>query len=137
MIEYTLKTMLLYGVIILHGWRQTRLGNPEVRRIVEQAVQELVTEYLEQHPNTLEAILSKALQAFRVRNDPLSNRPFLYSHTSVRLYFMLVFVFDIFPSLRNAPNLNFKIRILNRFVGWVHKYFDCRQPWLQRKQGSW
>jgi hypothetical protein len=28
---------------------------------------------LEQHPNTLEAILSKALQAFRVRNDPLSN----------------------------------------------------------------
>lgn len=47
------------------GQTKTRLGNPEVRRIVEQAVQELVTEYLEQHPNTLEAILSKALQAFR------------------------------------------------------------------------
>ncbi|XP_024403796.1 DNA gyrase subunit B, chloroplastic/mitochondrial isoform X1 [Physcomitrium patens] len=47
------------------GQTKTRLGNPEVRRLVDQAVQELVTEYLEQHPNTLEAILSKALQAFR------------------------------------------------------------------------
>jgi DNA gyrase subunit B len=33
--------------------------------VVEQAVHELVTEYLECHPNTLDAILSKAIQAFK------------------------------------------------------------------------
>lgn len=47
------------------GQTKTRLGNPEVRRVVEQAVHELVTEYLECHPNTLDAILSKAIQAFK------------------------------------------------------------------------
>lgn len=51
---------------------QTRLGNQEVRRVVEQAVQELVTEYLECHPEVLESILAKAIQAFKVLfNIPL------------------------------------------------------------------
>ncbi|KAJ7558847.1 hypothetical protein O6H91_04G058500 [Diphasiastrum complanatum] len=47
------------------GQTKTRLGNPEVRKIVEQAVQELVTEYLECHPETLDAILEKAIQAYK------------------------------------------------------------------------
>lgn len=61
--QYTAFILLIY---IRAGWEQTRLGNPEVRKVVEQAVQELVTEYLEMHPNTLEAILAKAFQALRV-----------------------------------------------------------------------
>ncbi|XP_002992062.2 DNA gyrase subunit B, chloroplastic/mitochondrial [Selaginella moellendorffii] len=47
------------------GQTKTRLGNVEVRKIVEQAVIEQVTEYLEFRPDTLEAILSKALQAYK------------------------------------------------------------------------
>jgi len=45
---------------------QTRLGNPEVRKIVEQCVQEHLTEYLELHPDALDAILSKSLNALKV-----------------------------------------------------------------------
>lgn len=45
------------------GQTKTRLGNPEVRRVVDQCVQENVTEYLELHPSTLDLILSKALSA--------------------------------------------------------------------------
>ncbi|KAK7268151.1 hypothetical protein RIF29_20838 [Crotalaria pallida] len=39
----------------------TRLGNPEVRRVVDQSIQEYLTEYLEY----LDSILSKALNAFK------------------------------------------------------------------------
>ena len=48
---------------------QTRLGNPEVRRIVEQSVQENLTEYLELHPDVLDSILSKSLNALKVRGS--------------------------------------------------------------------
>ncbi|KAK1293559.1 hypothetical protein QJS10_CPB17g01668 [Acorus calamus] len=47
------------------GQTKTRLGNPEVRRVVEQTVQENITEYLELHPDTLESILSKSLNALK------------------------------------------------------------------------
>lgn len=47
------------------GQTKTRLGNPEVRKMVEQAVQENLTEYLECHPGELEAILAKSIQALK------------------------------------------------------------------------
>lgn len=47
------------------GQTKTRLGNPEVRKVVEQAVQENLTEYLECHPGVLEAILLKSIQALK------------------------------------------------------------------------
>lgn len=47
------------------GQTKTRLGNPEVRRVVEQALNEQLTDYLECHPGELEAILSKSIQAFK------------------------------------------------------------------------
>ncbi|OMO77906.1 DNA topoisomerase, type IIA, subunit B, partial [Corchorus capsularis] len=43
----------------------TRLGNPEVRKVVDQSVQEFLTEYLELHPDVLDSILSKSLNAFK------------------------------------------------------------------------
>jgi DNA gyrase/topoisomerase IV subunit B len=49
---------------------QTRLGNPEVRKIVEQSVQENLTEYLELHPDVLDSILSKSLNALKVQVLP-------------------------------------------------------------------
>ncbi|GAQ89800.1 DNA topoisomerase type II [Klebsormidium nitens] len=45
------------------GQTKTRLGNPEVRKTVDAAVADAVAEYLDFHPDTLDAILSKALQA--------------------------------------------------------------------------
>lgn len=45
---------------------QTRLGNPEVRKVVEQSIQEHLTEYLELHPDVLDSILSKSLNALKV-----------------------------------------------------------------------
>ncbi|CAI9099605.1 OLC1v1036454C1 [Oldenlandia corymbosa var. corymbosa] len=47
------------------GQTKTRLGNSEVRRAVDQAVQEYLTEYLELHPDVLESILGKALNALQ------------------------------------------------------------------------
>ncbi|XP_062196140.1 DNA gyrase subunit B, chloroplastic/mitochondrial [Phragmites australis] len=47
------------------GQTKTRLGNPEVRRMVEQSVQENLTEYLELHPDVMDSILSKSLNALK------------------------------------------------------------------------
>ncbi|PKA58485.1 DNA gyrase subunit B, chloroplastic/mitochondrial [Apostasia shenzhenica] len=47
------------------GQTKTRLGNPEVRKIVEQCVQEHLTEYLELHPDALDSVLSKSLNALK------------------------------------------------------------------------
>ncbi|XAR68410.1 DNA topoisomerase (ATP-hydrolyzing) [Bertholletia excelsa] len=47
------------------GQTKTRLGNPEVRRVVDQSVQDFLTEYLELHPDVLDSILSKALNALK------------------------------------------------------------------------
>ncbi|KAM1185205.1 hypothetical protein ACFX2G_014834 [Malus domestica] len=47
------------------GQTKTRLGNPEVRRVVDQTLQEYLTEYLELHPDVLDSILSKSLNALK------------------------------------------------------------------------
>ncbi|XP_061364799.1 DNA gyrase subunit B, chloroplastic/mitochondrial-like isoform X2 [Gastrolobium bilobum] len=47
------------------GQTKTRLGNPEVRRVVDQSMQDYLTEYLELHPDVLDLVLSKALNAFK------------------------------------------------------------------------
>ncbi|CAN6443332.1 unnamed protein product [Victoria cruziana] len=47
------------------GQTKTRLGNPEVRKVVDQVVQEYLTEYLELHPDVLDSILSKSLNALK------------------------------------------------------------------------
>jgi len=45
---------------------KTRLGNPEVRKVVDQSIHDYLTEYLELHPDVLDSILSKSLNAFKV-----------------------------------------------------------------------
>ncbi|WOL01842.1 DNA gyrase subunit B, chloroplastic/mitochondrial-like [Canna indica] len=47
------------------GQTKTRLGNPEVRKVVDQCAQEHLTEYLELHPDILDSILSKSLNALK------------------------------------------------------------------------
>ncbi|XP_006850688.2 DNA gyrase subunit B, chloroplastic/mitochondrial isoform X1 [Amborella trichopoda] len=47
------------------GQTKTRLGNPEVRRVVDQSVQEHLTEYLELHPDILDSVLLKSLNALK------------------------------------------------------------------------
>ncbi|XP_060208724.1 DNA gyrase subunit B, chloroplastic/mitochondrial [Lycium barbarum] len=47
------------------GQTKTRLGNPEVRKMVDQSVQDYLTEYLELHPDVLDSILSKSLNALK------------------------------------------------------------------------
>ncbi|OLP17079.1 DNA gyrase subunit B [Leptolyngbya sp. 'hensonii'] len=46
------------------GQTKTKLGNPEVRGIVDSLVGEILTEYLEFRPAVGDAILEKAIQAF-------------------------------------------------------------------------
>jgi DNA gyrase subunit B len=46
------------------GQTKTKLGNSEVRKIVDSIVSEALTEYLEFRPQVADAILEKALQAF-------------------------------------------------------------------------
>ncbi len=46
------------------GQTKTKLGNTEVRGIVDSLVGEVLTEYLEFHPNVVDSILEKAIQAF-------------------------------------------------------------------------
>ncbi|HEY9852736.1 MAG TPA: DNA topoisomerase (ATP-hydrolyzing) subunit B [Leptolyngbyaceae cyanobacterium] len=47
------------------GQTKTKLGNPEVRGIVDSLVGEVLTEYLEFRPPIADAILEKAIQAFK------------------------------------------------------------------------
>ncbi|GAA0169033.1 DNA topoisomerase [Lithospermum erythrorhizon] len=47
------------------GQTKTRLGNPEVRKVVDQSIQDYLTEYLELHPDVLDLILSKSLNALK------------------------------------------------------------------------
>ncbi|MBD2042243.1 DNA topoisomerase (ATP-hydrolyzing) subunit B [Microcoleus sp. FACHB-672] len=47
------------------GQTKTKLGNTEVRGIVDSLVGEVLTEYLEFRPNVADAILEKAIQAFK------------------------------------------------------------------------
>ncbi|MBW4550801.1 MAG: DNA topoisomerase (ATP-hydrolyzing) subunit B [Aphanocapsa sp. GSE-SYN-MK-11-07L] len=46
------------------GQTKTKLGNTEVRGIVDSLVGEVLTEYLDFRPNVVDAILEKAIQAF-------------------------------------------------------------------------
>ncbi|NJK41861.1 MAG: DNA topoisomerase (ATP-hydrolyzing) subunit B [Acaryochloridaceae cyanobacterium SU_2_1] len=46
------------------GQTKTKLGNTEVRGIVDSLVGEVLTEYLDFHPPVVDAILEKAIQAF-------------------------------------------------------------------------
>lgn len=47
------------------GQTKTKLGNTEVRGIVDSLIGEHLTEYLEFRPNVADAILEKAIQAFK------------------------------------------------------------------------
>jgi DNA gyrase B subunit len=47
------------------GQTKTRLGNPEVRGIVDSLVGEALTEYLEFNPGIADAVIEKAIQAFK------------------------------------------------------------------------
>jgi DNA gyrase subunit B len=47
------------------GQTKTKLGNTEVRGIVDSLVGEVLTEYLEFHPSIADTILDKAIQAFK------------------------------------------------------------------------
>ncbi|MDZ8030498.1 MAG: DNA topoisomerase (ATP-hydrolyzing) subunit B [Nostoc sp. DedQUE08] len=47
------------------GQTKTKLGNTEVRGIVDSLVGEVLTEYLEFHPSVADSILDKAIQAFK------------------------------------------------------------------------
>ena len=47
------------------GQTKTKLGNTEVRGIVDSFVGEVLTEYLEFHPTVADSILDKAIQAFK------------------------------------------------------------------------
>ncbi|AFZ51695.1 ATP-binding protein [Dactylococcopsis salina] len=47
------------------GQTKTKLGNTEVRGIVDSLVGETLTEFLEFNPNVADAILEKAIQAFK------------------------------------------------------------------------
>ena len=49
------------------GQTKTKLGNSDVRGIVEGAVHEKLATYLEEHPDTAEAIVSKAVEAAKAR----------------------------------------------------------------------
>ena len=47
------------------GQTKTKLGNTEVRGIVDSLVGEVLTEYLEFRPQVADTILEKAIQAFK------------------------------------------------------------------------
>lgn len=60
------KFIPVWFLFIFFFFQKTRLGNPEVRKVVDQSVQEHLTDYLELHPDILDSILSKSLNALKV-----------------------------------------------------------------------
>ncbi|GLI64063.1 hypothetical protein VaNZ11_007227 [Volvox africanus] len=65
------------------GQTKTRLGNPEVRKIVEAAVTEAVGEWLEAHPAAASALLGKALAAARAADAARKARELIRRKTSL------------------------------------------------------
>ncbi|NHN58380.1 MULTISPECIES: DNA topoisomerase (ATP-hydrolyzing) subunit B [Halorussus] len=49
------------------GQTKTKLGNSEVRGIVESAMHEGLSTYFEEHPDTAESVISKAVEAAKAR----------------------------------------------------------------------
>jgi DNA gyrase subunit B len=49
------------------GQTKTKLGNSEIRGIVESAVHEQLGTYFEEHPDTAEAVIGKAVEAAKAR----------------------------------------------------------------------
>lgn len=49
------------------GQTKTKLGNSEIRPLVQSAVSEVLAEYLEEHPNQGKTIINKAISAQRAR----------------------------------------------------------------------
>ncbi len=52
------------------GQTKTKLGNTEVKSLVESATNRYLAEFLEEHPGEAKAIINKALQAARARLAP-------------------------------------------------------------------
>ncbi|KAG2448850.1 hypothetical protein HYH02_006201 [Chlamydomonas schloesseri] len=65
------------------GQTKTRLGNPEVRKIVEGAVYEAVGEWLEAHPAALAALCAKALTSARAAEAARKARELVRRKTSL------------------------------------------------------
>ncbi|WP_256686562.1 DNA topoisomerase (ATP-hydrolyzing) subunit B [Halococcus qingdaonensis] len=49
------------------GQTKTKLGNSEVRGVVESAIHEQLDTYFEEHPDTAEAVIGKAVEAAKAR----------------------------------------------------------------------
>ncbi|RQG91425.1 DNA topoisomerase (ATP-hydrolyzing) subunit B [Natrarchaeobius halalkaliphilus] len=70
------------------GQTKTKLGNSEVRGIVESAMHEGLGTYFEEHPDTAEAIVTKAVEAAKARKaaqkaEELTRRKSALSSTSL------------------------------------------------------
>jgi DNA gyrase subunit B len=65
------------------GQTKTKLGNSEVKGIVESLVNEKLTEYLEENPAVAKKIITKAVEAARVRDAARRARDLARSKTSL------------------------------------------------------
>jgi len=65
------------------GQTKTKLGNSEVKGIVESLVNEKLTEYLEENPSTAKKIITKAVEAARVRDAAKRARDLARSKSSL------------------------------------------------------
>lgn len=124
MILQILSDGLPFLCIFSSGWlvnsisffiAQTRLGNPEVRRIVEQSVQENLTEFLELHPDVLDSILSKSLNALKVHGS--CN----IQHDLEENIFFIIFIVLARWFLRILLVIALMLYVINSFY--------CRLPW--------
>ena len=49
------------------GQTKTKLGNPSIKGVVETAMNSMLVEFLEEHPNDAQAIITKVVEAARAR----------------------------------------------------------------------
>lgn len=90
--------------------------------MVDQSVQEYLTEYLELHPDVLDSILSKSLNALKVPffwvNIALIEWPFCSLNSYVTLFVCCGHILEVKP--------------------YTHGYcIHYRLLWQQRGQGNW
>ena len=99
------------------GQTKTKLGNSEIKGVVDSLLDEGLTDYIETNPKVAKLIITKALQAQRVREAARKAQDLARRKSSLESTTLPGKLADCTEKIRQ----NVKSSWLRRFSGWISK----------------